>query len=125
MSGTNSTACSTCVCALLTAFSPALRAAGISYDATTPKSFPLDKASAVLRACTEQYLVAMMQADIELQTLSAVSDCRFTSEGDAPACFVQAVAGLASNSSSMALPGSAVSATDRIGTDGDNLACEF
>lgn len=58
--------CGECVCSLVRVFAPALSAGGVTYNAATPEAFPLDQASSIIRACSEQSLVSMLMAGVNV-----------------------------------------------------------
>uniref|UniRef100_A0A383VJL6 Uncharacterized protein n=1 Tax=Tetradesmus obliquus TaxID=3088 RepID=A0A383VJL6_TETOB len=105
--------CTTCVCALVGAFAPALAAGGIKFDAAAPESFPLAQAAGVLRSCAEDYIVAMMMAGVNVSALAELNNCGFGSAADVPACLSAEVTGINSANAT-------VTATSR--TDSDNLS---
>ncbi|WIA10939.1 hypothetical protein OEZ85_011103 [Tetradesmus obliquus] len=105
--------CTTCVCALVGAFAPALAAGGIKFDAAAPESFPLAQAAGVLRSCAEEYIVAMMMAGVNVSALAELNNCGFGSAADVPACLSAEVTGINSANAT-------VTATSR--TDSDNLS---
>lgn len=47
--------CSSCLCALVTAYLPAFQAAQITLDPENPQAFPIDAAASVITSCTQAY----------------------------------------------------------------------
>jgi hypothetical protein len=81
-----SNVCTTCVCSVLSTFAPALAAGGVTFNAAAPESFPLAQAAGIMRACAEEYLVAMLMAGVNVSALAEINNCNFSSATDVPAC---------------------------------------
>lgn len=90
--GDSSSICTTCICALVDVFTPALVAGGVTVNSTDPSSFPLDQSASIIRQCAEQYLVSMLQANVNVTALSSLSECAFESPSSVPPCLAQQVA---------------------------------
>lgn len=70
--------CSACTCALVDAYRPALVAGGITFDPSNPASFPLEETANIIKACSEQYIAAMLMANINVDALAGLSSCTYT-----------------------------------------------
>lgn len=70
--------CNSCTCALVDVYRPALVAGGVTFNPNDPSTFPLDKVAGIIRACSEQYVVSMLMANINVTALAALSSCTFT-----------------------------------------------
>jgi hypothetical protein len=86
--------CTTCVCALVSAFAPALAAGGVTFDAAAPEAFPLAQAAGIVRSCAEEYLVAMMMAGVDVSSLAELNNCGFASSTDVPSCLATEIHGV-------------------------------
>lgn len=74
------TVCSACTCALVEVFTPALRAGGVAFDPQDPAALPLERAAGIIRACSEQFVVSMMMANINMTALAGLSRCTYTAD---------------------------------------------
>jgi hypothetical protein len=81
------------VCALVSAFAPALAAGGVTYDAAAPEAFLLARAAGIVRSCAEEYLVAMMMAGVDVSSLAELNNCGFASATDVPTCLATEIQG--------------------------------
>lgn len=77
--------CGACTCALVDVYRPALVAGGITFDPEDPTTFPLEATANILRACSEQYIVSMLMANVDVQALAGLTNCTYTS-GSVPRC---------------------------------------
>jgi hypothetical protein len=57
---------------LVTAFNPALRAGGITFNPRVPTSLALDRTASVIRACAESYLASMLVANVDVTALAGL-----------------------------------------------------
>lgn len=53
-------------------------AGGITFEPQDPSSFPLEQTTNIIRACSEQYIVSMLMANINVTALTALSSCTYT-----------------------------------------------
>jgi hypothetical protein len=70
---------------LVDVYRPALIAGGITFDPEDPTSFPLEASANILRACSEQYIVSMLMANVDVQALAGLTNCTYTPDS-VPRC---------------------------------------
>eukprot|EP00878_Enallax_costatus_P035261 GHUV01039275.1.p1 GENE.GHUV01039275.1~~GHUV01039275.1.p1 ORF type:complete len:144 (+),score=41.46 GHUV01039275.1:104-535(+) len=92
VAGDRKSVCSTCICALVDVFTPALVAGGVEVNTTDPSTFPLDKSAEIIRQCSEQYLVSMLMANVNVTSLASLSECSFGTNDKVPDCLAGQVA---------------------------------
>jgi hypothetical protein len=85
----STTLCSTCICSLVEAYTPALRAAGIKVDTANPASFPIQQAAGIIASCSEQYIVTMLAAGVEVSALEGLRSCSSDNSSAPPACMAE------------------------------------
>lgn len=106
------TFCADCICSLVEVYLPAFRAANITVEPNNPQSFPIDEATQVIAACTQQYFVSMMLANVNTTGLEQLTTCNFANTSNVPPCLSQKIATLAGPAPPLVALGQAANSTD-------------